>query len=47
MKFYTVPKPKAYVKLAVDSAYQRMIDRLKKAGRSTAIATQLRAAYRE
>ena len=47
MKFYTVPNPKAYVKLAVDSAYQRMIDRLKKAGRSTAIATQLRAAYRE
>ena len=47
MKFYTVPNPKGYVKLAVDSAYQRMIDRLKKAGRSTAIATQLRAAYRE
>ncbi|MCZ6859958.1 MAG: TRAP transporter substrate-binding protein DctP [Alphaproteobacteria bacterium] len=47
MKFYTVPNPKAYVNLAVDSAYKRMIDRLKKAGRSTDIATQLRAAYRE
>ena len=47
MKFYTVPNPKAYVKLAVDSAYQRMIDRLKKAGRSTDMASKLRATWRE
>ncbi len=47
MKFYSVPNPKAYFKLAVDSAYQRMTDRLKKAKRDTAIVAQLRAKWRE
>ncbi len=47
MKFYTVPNPKAYFKLAVDSAYQRMTDRLEKANRGAAIVAQLRAKWRE
>lgn len=47
MKFYTVSNPKAYVKLAVDSAYQRMADRLKKAKRGAGTAAKLRAAWRE
>ncbi len=47
MKFHSVPNPKAYFKLAVDSAYQRMTGRLEKAKRSTAIAGQLRAKWQE
>ncbi len=47
MKFHSVPNPSAYFKLAVDSAYQRMTDRLKKAKRSTAIVAQLRAKWQE
>lgn len=47
MKFYTVPNPKAYVKLAVDSAYQRMTDRLKKTKRGPGNAAKLRATWRE
>jgi TRAP-type C4-dicarboxylate transport system substrate-binding protein len=47
MTFHTVPNPKAYFKLAVDSAYRRMTGRLEKAKRSTAIARQLRAAWQE
>lgn len=47
MKFYTTPDPKGYIKLAVDSAYQRMTERVKKAKRSTDIVGKLRAAWRE
>ena len=47
MKFYTVPNPKGYVKLAVDSAYQRMTDRLKKTKRGAGNAAKMRAAWRE
>lgn len=47
MKFYTVPNPKAYVKLAVDSAYQRMVTRLKKTKRGAGNAAKMRAAWRE
>jgi len=47
MKFYTVPNPKAYVKLAVDSAYQRMNDRLKKTKRGVGNAAKLRATWRQ
>ena len=47
MKFYTAPSPKVYIKLAVDSAYQRMTDRVKKAKRSTDIVGKLRATWRE
>jgi TRAP-type C4-dicarboxylate transport system substrate-binding protein len=47
MKFYTTPNPKRYIKLAVDSAYQRMTERVKKAKRSTDIVAKLRATWRE
>jgi hypothetical protein len=47
MKFYTVPNPKAYFKLAVDSAYQRMTDRLKKTKRGTGTVSRLRATWQE
>ena len=47
MKFHTVPNPKAYFKLAVDSAYQRMTDRLKKTKRGTGTVSRLRATWQE
>ena len=47
MKFHKVPKPEKYLKLAVDSAYDRMMGRLKKAGRSTDHVSKLRAAFRQ
>ena len=47
MKFHKVPNPKKYLKLAVDSAYERMMERLKKAGRSTDHVSKLRAAFRQ
>ena len=47
MKFYQVPNPQKYLKLAVDSAYERMMGRLKKAGRSTDHISKLRAAFRQ
>ncbi len=33
MTFHTVPNAKAYSKIAVDSAYARMAERLKSTGR--------------
>ncbi len=47
MTFHSVPNAKAYFKLAVDSAYQRMTSRLEKAKRGTDIVGQLRAKWQE
>ncbi len=47
MKFHSVPSGKEYVKLAVDSAYARMMGRLKKSGRPTGHVAKLRAAFRQ
>ena len=47
MKFYTVPAAAKYSKLAVDSAYERMTERLKKAGRPTDHVAKLRAAWQQ
>ena len=47
MKFYNVPNPKKYLQIAVDSAYDRMMGRLKKAKRSTDHVAKLRAAFRQ
>ncbi len=47
MKFHTAPNPSAYFKLAVDSAYQRMTDRLKKTKRGPGIVSKLRATWRK
>ena len=47
MTFYKVPNPRKYLDLAVDSAYARMMGRLKKAGRNTDHVTKLRAAFRQ
>ncbi len=47
MKFYSAPDPSAYFKLAVDSAYQRMADRLKKTKRGTGIVAKLRATWQK
>jgi len=45
MQFYTVPDAKGYLKLAVDSAYERMTDRLKKANRDTSDVAKLRKLF--
>jgi TRAP-type C4-dicarboxylate transport system substrate-binding protein len=47
MKFHTVPNAKAYLDLAVNSAYARMTERLKKAGRDTSDVAKLRADFIE
>jgi TRAP-type transport system periplasmic protein len=47
MVFHAVPNRAAYLKLAVDSAYERMMGRLNKAGRETAHVAKLRAAYQQ
>jgi TRAP-type transport system periplasmic protein len=47
MKFHTVPNPQKYLKLAVDSAYERMVQRLKKAKRSTDHVAKLRSAWQQ
>ena len=47
MKFYSAPNPKAYFKLAVDSAYQRMTDRLKKTKRGAGNVAKLRATWQK
>ncbi len=47
MKFYSAPNPPAYFKLAVDSAYQRMADRLKKTKRGTGNVAKLRATWQK
>ncbi|MDE0059668.1 MAG: TRAP transporter substrate-binding protein DctP [Defluviicoccus sp.] len=47
MKFHTVPAATVYSKLAVDSAYGRMMDRLKKAKRPTEHVAKLRELWQQ
>ena len=47
MKFHQVPNQEEYLKIAVDSAYDRMIGRLKKAGRDTSHVSNLRSLFQE
>ena len=47
MKFHTVPAAAVYSKLAVDSAYARMLDRLKKAERPTGHVAKLRELWQQ
>ena len=47
MKFHKAPNSDAYLKLAVDSAYQRMEGRVKKAGRSTGHLGKLRSSWQQ
>jgi len=47
MVFHDAANGDAYLKLAVDSAYERMMERLKKANRSTDHVAKLRAAYQD
>ena len=47
MKFHVAPNLSAYYKLAVDSAYQRMTDRLKKTKRGAGIVSKLRATWQK
>jgi len=47
MTFHAAPNPDAYLKLAIDSAYERMLGRLKKAERPMDHIEKLRAAYQD
>ena len=47
MVFHAAPNPDAYLKLAVDSAYERMRERLEKAGRSTDHVAKLRELWQD
>ena len=47
MKFHTVPAAAVYSKLAVDSAYDRMVDRLKEAKRPTDHVAKLRELWQQ
>ena len=47
MEFHTVPAGDVYSKLAVDSAYARMVERLEEAGRSTDHVATLRELWQE
>ncbi len=47
MKFHAAPSGAAYLKLAVNSAYSRMMGRLNKAKRDTSHVSKLRAAYQQ
>ena len=47
MKFHTVPAAAVYSKLAIDSAYDRMVDRLKKAKRPTDHVAKLRELWQQ
>ena len=47
MKFHTVPAAAVYSKLAVDSAYDRMVERLKKAKRPTGHVAKLRELWQQ
>ena len=47
MKFHAAPNGKAYIKIAVDSAYDRITSRLKKAGRDTAHVAKLRSLFQQ
>ncbi|HUG79018.1 MAG TPA: TRAP transporter substrate-binding protein DctP [Burkholderiales bacterium] len=47
MKFHQAPDAQAYLKIAVDSAYDRMTQRIKESGRDTAHVAKLRALFIE
>lgn len=47
MQFHNVPNRDAYLKIAVDSAYARIVERLKKAKRDTSHVAKLRSLYQE
>jgi TRAP-type transport system periplasmic protein len=47
MVFHSVPNADGYLKLAVDSGYNRMTERLEKAGRSTDNVAKLREAFQD
>ena len=47
MKFHQAPNAQAYLKIAVDSAYDRMTQRIKESGRDTAHVAKLRALFIE
>ena len=47
MEFHTVPAGDVYSKLAVDSAYARMVERLEEAGRPTDHVAKLRELWQE
>lgn len=47
MKFHAVPAAAVYSKLAIDSAYARMVDRLKKAKRPTGHVAKLRKLWQQ
>ena len=47
MAFHTVPAAAVYSKLAIDSAYDRMVDRLKKAKRPTGHVAKLRELWQQ
>jgi TRAP-type C4-dicarboxylate transport system substrate-binding protein len=47
MKFHTVPNSKAYLQLAVDSAYERMTQRIKDSKRDTSHVAKLRELFIE
>ena len=47
MEFHTVPAGDVYSKLAVDSAYARMVERLEEAGRPTDHVARLRELWQE
>ena len=47
MVFHQVPNKDGYLKLAIDSAFERMMERLEKAGRPTDHIAKLRDAYQD
>ncbi len=47
MKFHQAPNAQAYLKIAVDSAYDRMTQRIKESGRDNAHVAKLRALFIE
>jgi TRAP-type C4-dicarboxylate transport system substrate-binding protein len=47
MKFWTAPSPDKYLKVAIDSAFDRVTGRLKDMGRPLDAAQKLREAYQE
>ena len=47
MQFHNTPNPDAYLKLAIGSAYERMLGHLKKAERPMEHVQKLRDAYQD
>ena len=47
MTFHAAPNPAGYLKVAVDSAYERIVARLEKKGRDAAHVQKLRALFQE